>query len=423
MKIRTIDEANMALSAYVPLVAHTTGKDITLERVFPLMELFDNPQDKLKIVHIAGTSGKTSTAYYTAALLTAANLKIGLTVSPHIDSVTERVQLDGQPVADEQFCKYLEQFLTIIEASSIEPTYFELLYAFAIWVFAKEQVDYAVVETGLGGLHDASNVATATNKLCIITDIGYDHMHVLGHTLPEIALQKIGIVHSGNTALTYRQTPEILAVFKKWSAEHAAKLVVIEPEQQQSHLDTKTLQAMPTYQQRNWLLAYAAYQWLANRDKLLDLAQSKLALTQAVQVPARMDILQLQSKTVVMDGAHNQQKMQALVSSFQAKFPAVQPAILVALKDDKAYKQVAPVLLQLGGPIIVTTFTGAQDLPVQAINPQIFADYLTSQGAQKVAIEFNPLKAYAKLLECTADVVLITGSFYLLAQLRRSIRD
>ena len=173
MAIRTIEEAEAALLPYVPLVAQLTGKATTLERaIIPLMALAGNPQDRLKTVHIAGTSGKTSTSYYIAALLGAAGKTVGLTVSPHVDSITERIQINGQPLPDAEFCQELETFLDIVKQAPQPPSYFELLYAFALWVFGRRHVDYAVIETGMGGLYDATNVATRADKVCVITDIG-----------------------------------------------------------------------------------------------------------------------------------------------------------------------------------------------------------------------------------------------------------
>lgn len=117
-----------------------------------LMELLGNPQDSYAVIHVAGTSGKTSTAYFIRGLLQTAGKKTGLTVSPHIRSITERIQIDGRPISDELFVSYLNQLLEKVENSPLTPTYFELLVALAYLVFREEKVDYAVIETGLGGL-------------------------------------------------------------------------------------------------------------------------------------------------------------------------------------------------------------------------------------------------------------------------------
>ena len=416
--ITTIAEAEAALQPYVPLVAQLTGKDTTLERIEPLMELLGNPQDQLKIIHIAGTSGKTSTAYYMAALLLAAGKKIGLTVSPHVDSITERVQINGLPLDEVTFCRELDEFLKLVEQAPQKPSYFELLYAFALWEFQRQGVDYAVIETGMGGLHDATNVATRADKVCIITDIGFDHMHVLGHTIPEITAQKIGIVHSGNVALMYQQSDESMAVINEWIAKQQATLQVTNQEAEQGRAEVH-LGDLPLYQQRNWLLANYAYDYVANRDNLEHLTRQVLQKTLEVQVPGRMDVRQIQDKTIIMDGAHNEQKMTAFLQSFQQQYPDSRPVVLLALKQGKEYRAVAPLLAPIASQIIVTTFATSQDLPALAMDPEVLADELRTAGAQEVQVIPDHAEAYQNFLQTTQNIGIITGSFYLLSQIRK----
>lgn len=417
--IRNLEEANRALLPYVPLVAQLTGKDVTLERIVPLMALLGNPQDRLKVVHIAGTSGKTSTAYYIAALLNAAGQKTGLTVSPHIDSVAERVQIGGQPLPAAEFCEELGNFLDIIQDVQQPPSYFELLYAFALWVFARRGVDYAVVETGMGGLHDATNVTTRADKVCVITDIGFDHTHILGKTLSAIATQKLGIVHDRNHVFMYEQTEEVMAVSRQWSAQHRASLhPVSEPAEQQAHQADLTV--IPDYQRRNWLLAYYVYCYLEERDNLQHLTRQVLQETQQLQIPARMDIRQVGSKTLIMDGAHNTQKMVAFISSFQQLYPDSRPAIMLGLKQGKEYRELVPLLVPLASRVITTTFNTSQDLPVLSMNPEVLAQTFRDDGVDQAESIIDQRIAFQVLLAGPENLCIITGSFYLLSQIRHN---
>lgn len=412
MEIQTIAQAEAALLPYVPLVRELTGKDTTLQRIKPLMALLGNPQDQLQIVHIAGTSGKTSTAYYMSALLTATGQKVGLTVSPHIDSITERLQINGQPLDERHFCQLLGEFLEIIQQAEQQPSYFELLYAFALWVFARESVDYAVVETGVGGLHDATNVANRADKVCIITDIGFDHVALLGNTLARIAAQKIGIVHPGNQVFSYRQKPEVMSVFQGWVGKQPATLHIIDENEEPNP-------EIPSYQRRNWNLAYSVYQFLQRREHLPNLTRQELHQTQQLQVPGRMDIRNVAGKTLVMDGAHNEAKLAAFIASFQVRFPSVKPAVLVALKQDKDYEAAVKLLAPFANQVIITTFATTQDLPVQSLDPAMLAKEFQAQGIDAQVIP-DQMKALKALLQAPDTVVVITGSFYLLSQLRRS---
>lgn len=414
--LQTLEEANEALLPYVPLVAELTGKDTTLERIQPLMELLGNPHEQLKILHIAGTSGKTSTAYYIAALLTASGEKTGLTVSPHVDSVTERAQINGKALSEAEFCEELGEFLGLIEKAEQKPSYFELLYAFAIWEFVRQGVTYAVVETGMGGLYDATNVAQQADKVCVITDIGFDHTHILGKTLPEIAKQKAGIIHESNQVFMYQQEPEIMDVIKgHCKAKQAPLHIVNQTREMREH--HQAIGAMPDYQLRNWLLAHAVYMYLVERDDLKHLTRQVLRKTQLVQVPARMDVIQLKGKTIVMDGAHNEQKMTTFVRSFQHLYPGVKPAVMIGLKTGKEYESLVPLLAPLASSVYVTTFETTQDLPVKAMEPAPIAEAFAKHGVLAHSIA-DQKKALQVLLESPENVCIITGSFYLLSQLR-----
>jgi dihydrofolate synthase/folylpolyglutamate synthase len=417
--IRNLREAEAALLPYVPLVKQLTGKDTTLDRVQPLMRLLGNPQDKLKTIHVAGTSGKTSMAYYMAALLEATGKKVGLAVSPHVDSITERVQLAGRPLAEATFCSELSSFLDIVKQLDEPPSYFELLYSFAIWVFGRQGADYAVIETGMGGLYDATNVTTRADKVCVITDIGFDHTHLLGNTLPEIAAQKVGIVHGQNHVFMYQQADEIMAVVEQWAKQHRAPLHIISEEvEQRAYQDD--LDIMPDYQRRNWLLAHNVYQYLKERDNLPNLTSQALRKTQHIQIPGRMDIRQVSDKTLVMDGAHNAQKMTAFIRSFQQLYPGVKPAVLLALKESKDYRELGPLLVPLAARIIVTTFETSQDLPVVSMDPEQLAQALRAAGVADVESIVDRRAAYQALLAAPENVCVITGSFYLLGQIRNN---
>ena len=421
-EMKTLRDAELALRPYVPLVAQLSGGNTTLERIEPLMKLIGNPEDRLRIIHIAGTSGKTSTSYYIAGLMQATGSSVGLTVSPHVDKISERVQINGQPLSDAEFCSELGIFLRLIQTAAQTPSYFELLYAFSLWVFDRRGVDYAVIETGMGGLYDATNVAKRADKVCVITDIGYDHMHVLGNTLPEIAAQKIGIVHNQNVAITYRQSDEIMNVFRDWAWQRDSSLIILDQGSEQTSFG-ETLEHMPAYQRRNWLLAHHAYQFVRDRDQLTLASTQAVAMTQLIQIPARMEIVARGGKTLVMDGAHNEQKMQAFVSSFQQRFPGIRPAVLVALKTGKEYQAVSPILSQLTDTIIVTTFDTSQDLPAHSMDTELFAGSLRKAGIQNVTIVPDHRLAYDTLMQNPHNVCVITGSFYLLSQLRSEVSE
>jgi len=417
--IRNLGQAEKALMAYMPLSPRLLPKDTTLDRIRPLMELLGNPQNRLKMIHIAGTSGKTSTAYYMAALLAATGKKVGLTVSPHVDSITERVQINGRPIPEAKFCDELGVFLSIVQRAKQQPSYFELLYAFTLWVLTRQSIDYAVVEVGVGGLHDATNVAKRADKICVVTDIGFDHTHLLGKTLPEITAQKVGIVHNQNHLFMYRQAKEIMTVAEQWADSHHAPIHILS-EEAERRAYSDDLGVMPNYQRRNWLLANHVYNYLKERDNLPSLTRQALRKTQLIKVPGRMDVSQAGGKTLIMDGAHNEQKITAFTDSFRQLYPGVKPAILLALKEGKEYKQLVPLLAPLASRVIVTTFNTSQDLPVVSMDADVLARAFRAGGAANVESITDHQAAFRALLASPEEICVITGSFYLLGQIRNN---
>ncbi|MGH7193488.1 MAG: bifunctional folylpolyglutamate synthase/dihydrofolate synthase, partial [Candidatus Saccharimonadales bacterium] len=342
----------------------------------------------------------------------------GLTVSPHVDGVNERVQVDGSPLPAAGFGQELAGFLKVIEDTGLRPSYFVLLYALAMWVFAKRGVDYAVVETGMGGLHDATNVSGRPDKVCIITDIGFDHEEVLGRTLAAIAAQKIGIVHRHNHVFMYGQAPEVMRVVRRYVAGQDAELHQPDETSERQAVPDLMTDGMAAYQRRNWLLARAVYRYLQERDGLKDLDGHTLAKTRAVTVPARMEVRRIGGKTVVMDGAHNSQKLASCIDSFKRLYPGVRPDILLSIKDHKNYEDLAALLKPFAARVIITTFDTAQDSQAISMDPAKLAAALRDAGVKDVTLEPDQHQAYERLLGSPGKVCLITGSFYLLSQLR-----
>lgn len=421
MSLHTFQDVEDALAKYIPATRLITGKDITLVRMKPLMQKLGHPERKLKIIHVAGTSGKTSTCYYLSALLQAAGKNVGLTVSPHVVTINERLQINLQPLPEKEFSAELEEFLKLINNVEPEPTYFELLIAFVYWYFAKIKVDYAVMETGLGGLHDATNLASQPDKVCVITDIGFDHMHVLGNKLSQIATQKAGIMHRGNQVFTYGQSDEVDDVFKNYALEQGATLNMLsELKIRKAFEDSEVFKTLPNFQQRNWLLANQVFKYVGQRDTLPALSETKLNDTMRVQVPGRMDVRTVNGKTVILDGAHNEQKMQAFVASFQKLYPGKKAAILLGLKEGKEYESVLPLLKPICSQLVVTSFATTQDLPIRAIKPSILAEAAQKLKFSNVVVEPNTQKALDLLMNSKADTVVVTGSFYLLGNLMAS---
>ena len=415
IQINSFTEAN----AYLTRLYRNARVEYTLDNMRQLTAYLDNPQDKFKAVHVAGTSGKTSTVYYMSALLTAAGYKTGLTVSPHVGEINERVQINGQPLPEEVFCQALTEFLALIEGCPVKPSWFEAMVAFAYWYFAREKVDYAAIEVGLGGLKDGTNVINRSDKVCIVTDIGHDHVNVLGESLAGIAAQKVGIAQPGNQVFAYDQGPEITNVFKDCTSRQEASLEIVD-EQSEKKQFAKGAEQMPEYQLRNWLLAYRAYRFLEERDGLPRLTSEVLRRIQDLLIPGRMEVRKAGNKTIIMDGAHNVQKITALINSFQHQYPGEKPVVLLALRNGKEYGEITSLLNQLTDHVIVTTFETTQDVPVRSMDAKTLAAAFLRAGTKNVEAITDHDTALAALLKSPEPTGLITGSFYLLSQIRNN---
>ncbi len=412
-KFRNIQEIENTLKAFVPNVSRLLGDGMSLDRMWPLMEALGNPQDRLKVIHVAGTSGKTSTCYYISKILQTSGKKVGLTVSPHVSAVTERLQVNGEELEELKFCKYFEDFLCLTENVNNQVSYFELLIALVIWVAEKEKVDYLVLETGMGGLLDATNIVRSSNKICIITDIGLDHTNILGNSLSEISAQKAGIIQENNSVFLFEQALEVMDPIIIRAEQKNANLTTLEYEELVRKTDLE-LDKVVEFQKRNWVLAECVCKFVAKKDDF----QLLLPDPKAVVVPGRFEIIDQKDCKLIFDGAHNQQKMHAFVSSFVKKFPDQKADILLALKEGKEYKDVLDELQSICNKLIITTFNTSQDLPAKSINPNIVADYATQIGILNEVLDDNDF-GYSELLKTKSKLKIITGSFYLISQIRK----
>lgn len=416
-RMHSFEEVHKTLAQYVP--RDTPAKTAySLDRMIELMEALGNPQDEFAAIHVAGTSGKTSTSYYIASLLKASGKRTGLTVSPYINEINERVQVDLEPLPEQEFCGQLEAFLQLIENGGVKPTYFELLVAFAYWYFAKTGVEYAVIEVGVGGLLDGTNVMHREDKVCVITDIGIDHTRLLGKTLPEIAAQKAGIIKRGNDVFMLEQPPEIMDVISRTAERQQANLHVGSPS-----IELPILSELPSFQRRNWLLASRAYEFVRQRDGLPPLDGDHLAAAVRTPIPGRMETRTFHDKTLILDSAHNEQKIRGLAAAIHERYGNERIDVLfgVTNKPPEEIKAITRAVTLLGDNLIITGFNAQQDHPKTSAAPSFIAATLKEQGFHNFAVVENNSEALKTLLASPSKVLLITGSIYLLAALGKQL--
>ncbi|HEX8762999.1 MAG TPA: hypothetical protein VF733_04565 [Candidatus Saccharimonadales bacterium] len=416
---KNLAEVEAALEPFWP--RNIRGRQAyTLDHMRDFMDFLGNPQDHIPAIHVAGTSGKTSTAYYAAALLKAVGKRVGLLISPHLEHISERAMLDLVPLPERRFCQEFAIFLDLADKSKLKLTYAEILYGFGYWVFARERVDYMVIETGMGGLLDATNVITRKDKICVITDIGFDHTHALGRTLTEIAAHKAGIIGANNVVFCYRQDEPALQVIESVCRQRHADLHVLMSVN--THL---AVHHLPFFQQRNFGLAVEAVDFALERFDPHTPTLSDAHLRQAAEqfIPGRMEMRYVGKKRIIFDSAHNGQKMCMLAQSLAAEFAGQKGAVLIALtagrgRDPK--DTVTPLT-----PLIthcITTRPPKDDVH-EWYDPQELAGIAAQAGLEHVDAVDNYKDALRLLLESPEPLLLVTGSLYLYQYIRPLTSD
>lgn len=409
MNLKTIHEVEKLLATYAP--SRMSGAVYNLSRITKLLKHLGDPQDTLKVIHVTGTSGKTSTTYFARSILEAAGQKIGLTASPHIDTICERVQINGGPIAEADFVAYFNEFYPMIASFEPRPTYFELMTAFAYWVFSKEQVEYAVVEVGLGGRYDATNTITRQDKVCVINSIGYDHTEILGNTLSAIASEKAGIIQRGNRVFTVEQSDEARVVLEAEVQEKQAELTVVTPVINHERIT-------PAFQQHNFQLALAAVRYIAERDSL-KLPAYVEEIVEHVTVPGRFETYKIGDKTIVLDGAHNPQKLEALLGTLRAK--NMHPAVVVAGISEAPESKVAEcvrLLSEYSEKSVYTTFSVQRDVMRHSTGLEVLGKFKRDNDLLVASSE----EALREALKSREAYVVVTGSLYLVSILRAYVQ-
>jgi dihydrofolate synthase/folylpolyglutamate synthase len=282
---------------------------------------------------------------------------------------------------------------------------------------------HVVMEVGLGGLKDATNVIDDRDKVAVITDIGLDHTRILGDTLEKIAFQKAGIIKSGNNVFCYDQNKILNDVIDKQVKE--SKAILHRLDEVELHRNARLNSDLPDYQKRNWLLAQQVAEFVINRDGLNKLDTEILLDSQKTIIPARLQHVQIGNKTLVIDGAHNPQKLNALVSSLKKLFPDKSYALLIAFMESKqATLDVSLTILHsISDNVITTEFMASTDLPHKVMPSTELVSGCKKAGFSRVQSIKNTDDAFEELLKQPEDIILITGSFYLIGSLVDKVRQ
>jgi dihydrofolate synthase / folylpolyglutamate synthase len=400
-----------------------------LHNTIALCNSIGNPQTKFKSVHIAGTNGKGSTSHMLAAILQSAGYKTGLYTSPHIKDFRERIRVNGEMIKEEAVVEFVAR--TKEKSDEIQPSFFELTVAMAFDYFAAEQCDIVVVETGLGGLLDSTNIITPI--LSIITNIGYDHQHILGNTLQEIATQKAGIIKANVPVVIGETLPETRQIFIDTSNKKNAEIFVAEDLFVTESISFKenilecTVHEIMTcknkifklgltglYQAKNICTVLESVEQLKNIGINIPDASLHKGLLQVKEMTGlrgRWDILQ-QNPTIITDVAHNKDGIEQVLQQLQFTYRNSNVHFVLGFVKDKDVAEV----LTLFPKNAFYYFTNAhipRALAVAALAEKAELAGLSGESFDHV----NDAIASAKTNASPNDVIMICGSFFVIAEM------
>jgi dihydrofolate synthase/folylpolyglutamate synthase len=410
---------------------------LKLDRMFALMGLLDNPQRAIRTVHIAGTKGKGSTCEMTAACLEACGYTVGIYTSPHLLDIRERIRINREPIGAEAFVQVAQRVADAaanLEETDGEPTFFELMTAMAFVHFADEAVDVGVIEVGLGGRLDSTNIITP--EVAAVTSISLDHMHILGNTIEKIAREKAGIFKRGVPAVTIKQADSVLEVLRAYAAEVEAPFQVVGTDidisirfeaagslgphhrvslsSPRNEFDHLAVPLRGEHQAWNCVLALAILDKLCERGFKTPPSKVTQGLA-TVQMPGRLETVST-SPRIVLDGAHNGESIKCMMKAIAAHVPGESMVVVFGCAADK---DIDGMLKEVGAAADKVIFTRVPG-NTRAADPKDLARKLAESGKMsQVADDVAHALTLAKKAVGREDLICVTGSLYLVAEAKK----
>ncbi|MEW6686483.1 MAG: folylpolyglutamate synthase/dihydrofolate synthase family protein [Candidatus Edwardsbacteria bacterium] len=399
------------------------AKTFNLQHFSSFLEQFNNPQRKFKSILVAGTKGKGSTAIMIASVLHSAGFKTGLFTSPHLISFRERIRVNDRWISEKELVRFLEEIKPYIKQKKSEDfrTVFEILTTIAFLYFAKRAVDYAVLEVGLGGRLDATNVVNP--EISVITSISYDHTDKLGNTLSQIAFEKCGIIRKKGIVISAPQEKEALAVIQTECRKKSASLFLVgrDVSCQIEKVDLKGthfhfngvfgkeknlfISLLGEYQVENAACAFGALKSLQIEGEDIRRGFTKVVWPGRLQILGRKPYL-------VLDGAHNVESIVALKNSIKKLFSYQRLFLILGVSQDKDLKGMLRAINKEAYLVIATKANHPRGL-----EPEVIFSEAKKLGAKAIVCS-APQSAVSLALSCAekGDLILVTGSLYLVGE-------
>lgn len=432
--------------AIINIIHETTAKKGKpgLTRMRKLLELLGNPEKDFKVFHVAGTNGKGSNVRYLASMINEAGYSAGVYTSPHVMEYNERFEVDGKFITDDDFCRLGDKVLsykeTLNDLGYGYPSEFEILTAIAYLFFAEQNTDYVILEVGLGGVIDSTNTIEKP-VACIIAQVGFDHVEILGDTLGEIAMNKAGIIKEGVPVISESPELEVVQVIREQAHEKNAPFIdsssfyydiidvsdgmVFDAEIMGHEYSQLVISMTGEHQVRNAIAAVSAILAAAgNGDLEINERQIREGLRKA-QVMGRFEILS-KDPYFIIDGAHNPNGVRASVDAFRAyfedyyseedgRFEGLNALLIYGCFKDKPYEEMIEMLAEgLRGVDVIAT---EPDYSSRALSADTISSVFESYGVNCEAVHDERM-AYEAAVSRGYDVVFCVGSIYLIGDMR-----
>ena len=405
--------------------AYWKGTKDGLLRTQELLSLLGDPQKELKFVHVAGTNGKGSTCAMLSSILQSAGYRTGRYTSPFVNRFNERIALNGKPIPDEDLVDVFRRIRPVVDAMPNQPSEFELINCAAMLYFKEQKCDVVVLEVGMGGEFDSTNVID-TPLLSIITAMGFDHMQYLGSTMAEIASAKAGIIKPGGTTLIYGENPEADRVFQETCERVGSRLVITDHSRIVDHAHTLhghdlsygpyehiQLPLIGCHQVKNAAVVLRAVELLQEGGLHIPIKAVYDGMAR-VQWPARMELL-LERPVFLLDGGHNAHGFHAAKRTLKELFPGQKVTVMMGVMADKDHKDMILSLL----PLTKRFITVRPDSP-RAMGADELAEEIRSLGGE-AAVAGTVEHGVKDMLDKARpqDVLLAIGSLYMAGDVRK----
>ena len=417
---------------------HKFGIRLGLENMSKLLELLGNPQDKLNIIHVAGTNGKGSTCSFITSILKECGYKVGLYTSPYLETFTERIRINGENIPEEDVARIVTLIREKIEQMVSEgysyPTEFEIVTTMAFYYYCEQDVDFVALEVGLGGRYDATNIIKKSD-VSVITSISLDHVGILGDTVAKIAYEKGGIIKENGVAVVYDQSDEAKNVIKDICKEKNAKYIEVKFDDinvKQSDINSQVydcsimgqryedleIQLIGDHQINNSMLALSAIEVLKELKNLnLNEKDIRKGLLNT-RWPGRIEKI-MDKPTFIIDGAHNEDGARSLAKAIEKNFNGKKATLLIGMLEDKDIDGVLEILMPYFNKVITTTPDNDRAINCETLKEKIskYIDDVVAISNIEDAVNYTLRNAKED------DVIISAGSLYMIGTVRTILNE